>query len=95
MSKPELVKLVKNLMKKEESVQVFHQSLPACIDDWAEMEPQFVSVPGWMTPTSACDSFASLPTETKSFIRQMEQISKKKIRYLSVNDDSEEGILRI
>ena len=52
MSKSELVKLVKNLTKRNDNVQVFKRSLPACIDDWAEMEPQFTTLPGWMTSTS-------------------------------------------
>lgn len=76
--------------------EVFDQNLPANIDVWEKMVPQYTEVPGWnQSLTDVDEDFEDLPTEAKSFIRILEKISKKNIEYLSINDSKNEGILRI
>ena len=76
--------------------EVFDQNLPANIDVWEQMVPQYKEVPGWnQSLDDVDDNFDNLPTEAKSFIRILEKISKKNIEYLSINDSKDEGIIRI
>ena len=76
--------------------EVFDQNLPANIDVWEQMVPQYKEVPGWnQSLGDVDDNFDNLPTEAKSFIRILEKISKKNIEYLSINDSKDEGIIRI
>ena len=76
--------------------EVFDQNLPANIDVWEKMVPQYTEVPGWKQSLADIDEeFEALPTEAKSFIRILEKISKKNIEYLSINDSRGQGILRI
>ena len=78
------------------SKEVFDQNLPANIDTWEKMEPQYTEVPGWNKNLHDVeDDFDKLPTEAKNFIRVLEKISKKNIEYLSVNDSKDAGIIRI
>jgi adenylosuccinate synthase len=76
--------------------EVFDQNLPANIDVWEQMVPQYKVDPGWnQSLDDVDDNFDNLPTEAKSFIRILEKISKKNIEYLSINDSKDEGIIRI
>ena len=76
--------------------EVFDRNLPANIDVWERMEPQYTEVPGWnQNLHDIDDDFDKMPTEAKNFIRVLETISKKNIEYLSVNDSKDTGIIRI
>ena len=76
--------------------EVFDQNLPANIEVWEKMVPQYTKVPGWnQSLEDVDDEFEKLPTEAKNFIRVLEKISKKNIEYLSINDSKDEGIIRI
>lgn len=77
--------------------EVFDQNLPANIDVWEKMVPQYTNVPGWKQCLTNNDEedFEHLPTEAKNFIRVLEKQSKKNIEYLSINDSKDEGIIRI
>mgnify|MGYP002632235782 CR=1 FL=1 len=86
----ETIKLAtRYILKDGGETQIFQNSLPAKIDDWEEMEPEFIEVPGWKQDLSNYDSFDRLPTEAQSFIRRLEQLSKKRLNYVCVNDEKE------
>jgi adenylosuccinate synthase len=45
----ENIRIAKNYILKNDDgeTEVFHESLPAIIDDWEDMIPQFIDLPGW------------------------------------------------
>ena len=75
--------------------KIIRQTLPANMDHWEEMIPEYASLNGWMEDLGNIDSFARLPTETQSFIRQVEQVIGLQFQYVSLNDNRENGLLRI
>jgi adenylosuccinate synthase len=75
--------------------EYFSQRLPAKIDDWGSMVPQYTEMPGWNSDVSVCDDFKELPTEAKSFVRKLEQMTKKEVQFVSVNNSKNDGLLRI
>ena len=96
LSEVETIKLASKYSLKEDGEEIiFEKALPALIDDWESMEPQYKTLPGWNSDICDCQTFEDLPTEAKSFVRNIEQISKKEVQYVSVNDESNEGLLRI
>lgn len=87
---------VANKYTTVDNQEVFDQNLPANVDVWEDMVPQYTEVPGWKQSLADIDEeFSELPTEAKSFIRILEKLSGKNIEYLSINDQKDEGILRI
>ena len=82
-------------LKDGSETQVFQKSLPAKLDDWEKMEPEYEEMPGWKQDLSQIDSFDRLPINAKNFVQRLEQVSKKQFRFVGVSDDKQEGILRI
>jgi adenylosuccinate synthase len=52
-------------------------------------------MPGWKTEIKDVQTFDKMPTHAKTFVRFLEQTSKKEVQYVSVNDSKNEGLLRI
>lgn len=94
----ETIKLAKSYTldagEGEEPV-IYDKSLPANIDDWERMVPEYTELPGWKQSLQGIDSFEQLPVEALGLVRTIEQISKQQIEYVSVNNEINEGILRI
>ena len=88
------IKLAKKYHLKE-PVNTFRESLPANLDHWEQMEPEYANFKGWKQDLSEFETFSSLPSEAQSFVRHLEKASKKRIEYVSVNDEKNEGLLRI
>lgn len=83
------------LDEPNQETQIFDKSLPALIDDWERMVPQYTEMPGWKTEIKDVQTFDKMPTHAKTFVRFLEQTSKKEVQYVSVNDSKNEGLLRI
>lgn len=51
LSEVETIKLATKytLDEPNEETQIFDKSLPALIDDWERMVPQYMEMPGWRT----------------------------------------------
>ena len=90
----ETVKICKRYVD-ESCDRKLEKSLPANIEAWEKLTPEFIEIPGWQSDVSTAEEFEDLPVEAQGFVRNLEQISKKKIEYVSVNDEREDGILRI
>ena len=80
------IKVATKYTLDDDKDEKFCQRLPAKIDDWENMVPEFKVMPGWNSDISSCDDFSHLPTEAKSFVRKLEQLTKKEVQYVSVND---------
>lgn len=96
LSEAETIKLCKRYVEKDQADgTIFEKSLPANIDTWERLEAEFKELPGWQQDIGGVESFEELPVEALAFIRKVEQISRQKIEYVSVNDSRDEGLLRI
>lgn len=92
----ETIKLCKRYVEKDVTDgTIFEKSLPANIETWEKLEPEFMEMPGWEQDISDAQRFEDLPVEAMNFIRQIEKCIKQKIEYVSVNDEHNNGILRI
>jgi adenylosuccinate synthase len=67
------------LDEPNEETQIFDKSLPALIDDWEKMVPQFTEMPGWKSEIKDIQSFEDMPSQAKTFVRYLEQMSKKEV----------------
>jgi adenylosuccinate synthase len=52
-------------------------------------------IKGWKKDITEVDSFDDLPVNTKDFIRRIEKNVGLEVMYLGVNNDSDEGLIRI
>jgi len=55
-----------------EDKEVFDQSLPANIDVWEKVVPQYTELPGWNQCLAKHEDFQDLPVEAQGFIRKLE-----------------------
>ncbi len=78
--------------KAEIEVEGIH---PTIISDFENLSPVYKTLPGWKQDITEIDDFDRLPENCKSMIKEIEKATKVEIKYISVNNDEEEGLLRI
>ena len=52
-----------------------------------ELEPVFVTMPGWRQPTGRCRRFARLPKAARNYIRRIEELCECPVAMISVGSD--------
>ena len=57
-------------------------------------EPEYTELPGWMTPTRQCRSFAELPAPCRDYVEQLAERCGASIDAISVGPDREQTIIR-
>ena len=60
----------------------------------ASCTPEYESLPGWPRPTAGTRRFEDLPTEAKSYIRRIEELSSVPVAIVSTGSDREDTIVR-
>jgi adenylosuccinate synthase len=68
--------------------------MPATIKEFATLEPVYEMLKGWKKDTRKVKRFDELPTEAQSFVKFIEQRSKKEVTFVSTSADENEGMLR-
>ena len=68
--------------------------LPATVYEFGNMKAKYEVLKGWKTDTRNLQTFDDLPTEAQSFIRFIEQTTKKEVSYVSTCVDYDNGMLR-
>jgi adenylosuccinate synthase len=68
---------------------------PTIINDFENLKPVYKSLKGWKKDITEIEDFDRLPEECKSFIKEIEKSTKVEVKYISVNNDEEDGLLRI
>lgn len=68
--------------------------MPATIKEFSDVTAEWVMLKGWKQDTSKCKRFDELPTEAQSFVKFIEQTTKKEVTFVSTSADEEEGMLR-
>jgi adenylosuccinate synthase len=78
--------------KKEIEVEGIH---PTIINDFENLSPVYKTIKGWKQDITEIEDFDRLPENCKSLIKEVEKGTKVEVKYISVNNDEDEGLLRI
>lgn len=68
---------------------------PTIISDFENLSPVYKTIKGWKKDITEIEEFYLLPENCKTMIMEIEKSTKVEIKYISVNNDEEEGLLRI
>jgi adenylosuccinate synthase len=69
------------------------ENFPASLKVLSECTPVYETLPGWQEDISGVRDFASLPANTKNYLKRIEELSGVPINILSVGPGREETIL--
>lgn len=86
------IKICKKYKIGDKEVEGIH---PTIINDFEKLTPVFTTLQGWKQDITDIESFDELPENCKSLIKEIEKKVKVEIKYISVNNEEEEGLLRI
>jgi adenylosuccinate synthase len=67
--------------------------VPACADDWQDLQPEVRLFPGWKGSTRGVTDPAKLPAEARFFLDALADAAECPIAYLSTGPDRHEGYL--
>jgi len=70
------------------------EEFPATLTEWDQINPEYISMPGWNHSLSKCKTYTSLPKETKEYIEKIEFLTGVRVDIISVGPDDEETIIR-
>jgi len=73
--------------------EVVH-SLPAVIEDYADLEPIYESMAGWQSTTKNIQEWAQLPAAAKAYVLRLESLLGVTIHYLSTGPERSAIIFR-
>ena len=65
------------------------ESFPAFCHVLDGLEPEYITLPGWKTPTSGIRSYGDLPRNAAAYIEKIESLAGVPVRLLSVGADRE------
>ena len=68
---------------------------PTIINDFENLTPVYKTLKGWKKDITEIEDFDGLPENCKSLIKDVEKHTKVEIKYISVNSEEDEGLLRI
>ena len=88
----EEIKICRKYKIGEAEVEGIH---PTLIDDFAKLTPIYKTLKGWKTNITEVEKFDDLPVNCQSLIMEIEKSTKVHIKYISVNNDEDDGLLRI
>ena len=69
-------------------------TVPAQIDDYAEVEPIFETLPGWDEDISSCDDFDELPANAQAYVKFVEERVGVPVSYIGTGAGREATIVR-
>ena len=67
---------------------------PASLDDLANVVVTYVTLPGWNSDISKCNSFANLPVNAQKYVEFVESYLDTPISYIGVGPDRTAMILK-
>jgi len=79
---------------KSKSGEVTKGRIPATIKEFGTLEANYEVLKGWKTDTRKIRRFDELPDAAQSFVKFIEQKTKKEVVFVSTSADEEEGMLR-
>ena len=68
-------------------------TIPANVEDFARCEPVYETMPGWLSETSAAQSFDELPVNAKKYIERIEALTEVPVHIVSVGPRRSETLI--
>jgi len=68
------------------------QTIPATNQEYSEVVPLYIEMPGWTEDISNVTSFEELPLNAQNYIRKIEELTKTKVSLFSVGPDRKQTI---
>ncbi len=68
-------------------------SIPCDADDWAELVPDYETLPGWRESTVGVRDLSALPENARRYISRLEELSGSPIDIVSTGPDRVETIV--
>lgn len=68
--------------------------MPADLNQLAQCEPIYETMPGWQQDTTGARTFADLPQAAQNYIKRLEELSKAPVSIVAVGPDRKQTILR-
>lgn len=68
--------------------------MPSTLEELAKCKPIYETLPGWMTDTTACRSFADLPENAQKYVLRLEELCGLPVSLVAVGPDREQIIVR-
>jgi adenylosuccinate synthase len=86
------IKICKKYKIGDQEVEGIH---PSIIDDLERLSPVYTTLKGWKKDIQEIEKFDLLPENCKSFIKEIEKNIKVPVKYISVSNEEDDGLLRI
>jgi adenylosuccinate synthase len=67
---------------------------PAHINEFANIVPQYMELPGWKEDISKIKEYSYLPANARRYVETIEELLEVRVRYISVGADRMQTILR-
>jgi len=68
--------------------------LPATIREFGQLKANYTTLAGWKQDTRSVKRFDDLPTNAQSFVKFIENQTKKEVTFVSTSADEDTGMLR-
>ena len=72
----------------------FIDQFPADADILAQLEPQYITLPGWKEDISSIKKYEDLPENARAYVSKIEQLLKTRISIISVGPNRSQTIFR-
>ena len=86
------IKICQKYKIDDQEVEGIH---PTMINDFEKLTPVYKTLQGWKQDITEIESFDQLPENCKSMIKEIEKKTKVEIKYIEVNSEEDDGLLRI
>ncbi len=64
-------------------------TIPPIVEDMAQVEPVYETLPGWESDTTGCKHFGELPENAQKYLRRIEELCKTPISIVSIGPERE------
>lgn len=68
--------------------------IPANIEDFEKLKPEYIELPGWQEDTTKIKVFAGLPKNAKDYVKKISELSGVDVDIISTGADREQTIIR-
>ncbi|MCC7368386.1 MAG: adenylosuccinate synthase [Chloroflexi bacterium] len=69
-------------------------TIPASASVYERLEPVYEELPGWMADTTACRTWAELPSRARGYVERLETLAGVPISHVSVGPERDQMIIR-
>ena len=68
-------------------------NMPFLMSEFNDIEPVYITLPGWQCSTSGVDSFAELPANARAYIAKIEELTGVSVAILSTGAERDDTLI--